>query len=552
MDAKLKAALAGVAAVGIAIAAGILLLDEGGETPPSPLASRKVTQGTPSPSRSRVGPPASPGVRPGGQAQASPRASNGNTGANGGSKTGTGTSPAGTPKVGGPTPPRGAGQGPVALKIICEDGTGHPLSGVRIEAKRKSGMPLQPVLSDGEGRASLGGLPEGETISGTARHARVKGGVPFGPVKVHAGASLRIRLNLARLGRLVGVIRDQAGNPVREAEVVLVNSADPEGKAILDAAALGLGADGSFVAQVAAGSYAVSARGPGFSESDRAYIQVPADADSSSVELRVSRKASISGQLHLPPDVAQLRPLELDVVIESESGTARNPLTRTDRRQLRPAADLTFKLDDVHAGRVRMRIELPQAGDHRVGPWAKMDLKPGQQLTGVMVSLAEVTVAVVGTVRDDRGAVMSNVEVSVGSRKVTTDLQGGYVIRGMDMGETGVEASLKGHARAYTKINYQGSQLTVDLVLARLGEVAGTVTGASVSGVPVILILNDDGAVQTLNATTDGKGAYLFSDVPPGVYHLKAGKGADPFDTTGAPTVQVQPGQRAQADPITR
>lgn len=550
MDSKLKAGLAALVAVGIAVGAGILLLDEGGSKPASPGSSRPGSgHQSPSASASRVDAPDTPthgsgGTQNPGHAGTPSRSPDAST-------TPQGPNPVGTQRP-GVLPDVPQGRGPVALKVICEDGTGAPLPGVRIEARRRSGMPLQPVQSDAEGRATLGGLPEGEQISGVARHARVKGGVPFGPVRVHAGASLRVRLNLARLGRLVGRIRDQAGNPIREAEVVLVNPKEAQGKAILDTAALGLGPDGSFVTQVAAGSYAVSARGPGFSESDRAYVQVPADGDSQEVVLKVSRKASISGRLHLPSDVAQLRPLELDVVIESESGTERNPLTRTDRRQLRPAADLSFKLDDVHAGRVRIRIELPQAGDHRVGPWAKFDLQPGQQLTGVLVSLAEVSVAVRGTVRDDRGAVIPNVEVSVGSRQVTTDLQGSYVIRGLDMGETGVEASLKGHARAYQAIDYQGSQLTVDLVLARLGEVQGRLTGSSVNGIPVILFRSEDGAVETHNATTDAQGGYLFTDIPPGTYHLKAGKGADPFDSTGAPTIQVQPGERAQADPISR
>ncbi len=550
MDSKLKAGLAALVAVGIAVGAGLLLLDDG-SGPPEPVSSRPgYGQKTPSPGTSRVAAPTTPTQGSGQGGTALPTKTGATQGSPGGQKT-QGPNPTGASKTGpGPVGPRGGG--PVALSVICEDGTGAPLAGVTIEARRKSGMPLQSVQSNAQGRASLGGLPEGEQISGVARHARVKGGVPFGPVRVHAGASLRVRLNLARLGRLVGLIRDQAGNPIREAEVVLVNPQEPEGKATLDTAALGLGPDGSFVTQVAAGNYAVSARGPGFSESDRAYVVVPPDGDSAQVELRVSRKASISGQLHLPPDVAQLRPLELDVVIESESGTERNPLTRTERRQLRPAADLTFSLDNVHAGRVRIRVELPQAGDHRVGPWAKFDLKPGQQLTGVLVSLAEVTVAIRGTVRDDRGAVIPNVEVSVGSRQVTTDLQGTFVLRGLDMGETGVEASLKGHARAYQAVDYQGSQLTVDLVLARLGEVQGRVNGSSVNGIPVILFRSDDGAVETHNATTDAQGGYLFGDIPPGTYHLKAGKGADPFDSSGAPSVQVKPGERAQADPISR
>lgn len=544
MDPKLKAGLAALAAALVAIAAGVLLLDESKPQPsPGGLPGASAV-GTPPPRVAVSAPPRVGGSRtpPKPGATRSPR----------------GPQPRPSTPVGGgvrPTqgPGAGAGEGPVALGVICEDGTGNPLPGVRLEARRRSGMPLEPVYSDSNGRASLGGLPAGEVLQGVARHPRVEGGVAFGPVRVDAGSTLRVRLNLARVGRLQGKILDTQGAPIREAEVILVNSREAEGEALLDTAALGLGPDGSFVAEVAAGSYAVSARGPGFSESDRVYVTVPPDADASPIELRVVRKASIQGRLQLPADVAQLRPLELDVVIESESGTERNPLTRTERRQLRPAQDLTFALENVHAGRVRLRLELPLAGDHRVGPWSSVALAPGQAVRGIMLSLAEVSVGVSGTVRDDRGVVVPNVEVSVRGRKVTTDLQGRFVLRGLDMGESGLEATLEGHAKAYRGIDYQGTPLQVDLVLSRFGEVAGQVTGEAVgAGVPVFLVRNQDGAVETLNGTTTADGRFLIKDVPPGTYQLKAGKGADPFDTAGAPSVTVAPGERVEAPEIGR
>ena len=542
MDSKLKAGLAAVAAILIALAAGALLLDESKPAPgpgggPGPLGSRASDPRVAVSAPPRHGGTPAPG--------ATPRATR---------PKGPAPSPSRRVGPGGerrPDGPQGGGsaQGPLALAVICEDGQGHPLPGVRLEARRRSGMPLSPAYSDSEGRASLGGLPEGETIQGVARHPRVEGGVAFGPVRIEPGASLRVRLNLARLGRLQGKILDTDGRPIREAEVILVNPREGEGEAILDTAALGLTPDGSFVTEVAAGSYAVSARGRGFSESDRVYVTVPPDADASPIELRVVRQATISGRVQLPPDVVQLRPLELDVVIESESGTERNPLTRTERRRLQPAADLTFTLQDCHAGRVRIRLELPQTGDHRVGPWSSLALAPGQDARGILLSLAEVTISVSGSVRDDRGAVIPNVVVSVRSRKVTTDLQGHFVIRGLDMGESGLEASLPGYAKGYRAIDYQGSPLEVDLVLARFGEVAGTVEGAG-AGIPVILIRNQDGAVETINGTTTGAGQFVIKDVPPGTYQLKAGKGADPFDTAGAPSVTVQPGEQAKAPPL--
>jgi hypothetical protein len=36
---------------------------------------------------------------------------------------------------------------------------------------------------------------------------------------------------------------------------------------------------------------------------------------------------------------------------------------------------------------------------------------------------------------------------------------------------------------------------------------------------------------------------YLLEGLPPGTYFIKAGPGADPFDASGAPTVEVRPGE---------
>src|SRR5690606_41611167 len=91
----------------------------------------------------------------------------------------------------------------------------------------------------------------------------------------------------------------------------------------------------------------------------------------------------------------------------------------------------------------------------------------------------------------------------------------------------------------------------VDLVLLRCGGVRGAVEGPDGSpapGVPVLAISRgDDDTFQPHEARADRNGGYLIEDLPPGIYYLKAGAGADPFDVTGAPSVRIEPGRVVDA-----
>ena len=111
-------------------------------------------------------------------------------------------------------------------------------------------------------------------------------------------------------------------------------------------------------------------------------------------------------------------------------------------------------------------------------------------------------------------------------------------------------AAKNGHASAYQLIQYEGSTQTVNLTLARFGSVAGRVTGEIVADVPVTVVKNEDGAVETYGGKTDASGSYQIEGIPPGTYYVKAGKGADLFSATGAPTVTVPAGGQAKVSDI--
>lgn len=496
-------------------------------TPPRPQPARPATSATAAPEAPRDG----AGHRPSG-AGAAPRDEG--------------------PAADAPAP-RAADEGPSSLRIRCVDPEGHALAGVRIEARRASGAPLEPQITNVSGEVRLSGLPRGEAIRGRAYHAWVHGGVAFGPARVGEEVAV-VQLTPAELGRLSGRIVDDRGLPVSEVVLNLVDPEQGEGTAVLDAVALGLAPDGSFLTQLAAGRYAVSAGGPGLTESDRTYVTVEADREAGPIELVVSRAATISGRLELPPELAAVRPLAVDLVMEVTSGTEENPYTRVDRRPLELDASLGFFVGDCAPGAYRIRLELPEAGANRIGPWVPFSLAPGEQKAGLLLALAELPVAIQGRVLDDQGTPVAGAVVVVNARRVQSDAEGRYALRGLDLGETAITATKPGHARAYQPISYDGARRDVDLVLPRCGGIRGAVEGADgrpAPGVPVLAISRgDDDTYQPHEVRADRDGGYLFEELPPGIYYLKAGAGADPFDVTGAPSVQVLPGRVVDASAL--
>lgn len=473
-------------------------------------------------------------------------------------KTGSGwTSPGKAPR--GPfghqtRPGRG---GPLAVRFRCRDQAGNPLSGVRIEAKRRSGMPLDPVQSDARGEALLPGLPGGESISGLARHPSNRAPVSFGPVTVSKGTVVPLQFTAAAAqGRLRGKIVTDQGHPVSELskpELVLIDPRDPEGKSILDTHSMSFRGDGSFVAGVAAGRYAVSARGKGLSESDRAYVNVQAGQETGEITLTVRRQGTIGGQVTLPADLQAVKPLALDLVMEVTGGTARNPYTRTVRRPLELDASFRFVLRGCDAGKYRLRLEVPQAGNNRVGPWVRVELSPGGKVSGLNLVLREVMVSVEGTVSDGQGQAIEGATVRVMGRTVSTDRDGRYALRGLNMGSLGIKATKQGFASGYKTANYSGARITVNFVLDALGAVEGKVVAATspVADVPIVLVSKDENGYLTHNGKTDAQGRYKIANLTPGKYFVKAGAGAkDPYNLAGAPSVTVTSGKTTQAPAV--
>lgn len=456
--------------------------------------------------------------------------------------------PAGDPR----TTPLVADDERAVVTFLALDAEGQRLPGVRVETRRQSGMPLEPVVTDSRGEAKAGGIPRGESITGEARHPRFDP-VSFGPVELGtAENTVELRFRAAQLGALRGRIVDDRGEPVTAAELVLKDPRQ-EGAAVLDAVGMGLGPDGSFYAQVAAGKLAVSARGDGLSRSDTTYVTVEPGGEADAGTLTVPRQGVISGKVTLPPDLTTVLPVEVDLVAEVTRGSERNPLVVTRREPIAIDASFTFALEDCDPGRYRIRLEVPEAGGNRVGAWTSLELEPGQSLDGVALALKEVQASIRGTVRDDRGDPVEGATVSVRGRTATTDRGGRYTLHGLDMGNVAVEVQAEGLARGYRQLTYEGAELVVDFELDRTGGVQGLVRGADgpAAGAVVQVVQKlDGGGVRPHQATTDGNGLYRLEGLEPGSYYLKAGRGADPFSDAGAPAVEVLPGEVVDAPEV--
>lgn len=530
----------GAAALLLVGALAVLLLSD------DPPATVGLPKGTTERTATTKGPaPERPELRPPGQTEPTTAAPT----------PGTGTRPPPRPSTGGAGPgPTTPGTIPdlappsegAVVTLRCKDGAG-PLAGVTVELRRNGGPPLGTLTSDAKGEVALPRVPFGDKLEGNARHPLSRETVTFGPIEVKATSTIDLKFARAETGTLRGRIVDEAGEPVRDASLVLVDPRQ-KGEARLDGPGMGLGPDGSFVATVAAGSYAVNADAPGFCSSDRAYATVAAGGEAGPVELVVLRQGALEGSMRLPQDVTLVLPVAVEVVMEITRGTVDHPYQRVIRRPVSLDASMEFVLEGCDPGAYRVRVEVAAPGQNKVGPWVSATVAPGQRASGLVLTLAEQAVAVRGVVRDDRGVPLEGATVVVRGRQARTDRDGKYAIAGIDPGDLAITATLAKHGAAYFDATFEGMPLAIDLVLPRTGGVRGAVQDGRgpAAGVPVQVVLRSDVGFRPFQASTDAQGQFLVEELPPGSYFVKAGAGADPFDDAGAPTITVRPGEVAE------
>ena len=174
-------------------------------------------------------------------------------------------------------------------------------------------------------------------------------------------------------------------------------------------------------------------------------------------------------------------------------------------------------------------------------------------MDGVDLRLAEMPVAFSGTVRDDFGTALEGVEIVCGGRSAVSDPRGEYSIRGLDRGPVSLQVRHEGYAPVFFQLEYDGSPQRRDITLPRTGSVEGKVITprGPVAGTLVLIVERQEGGVvRPHQLLTSSDGSFRMEGLPPGDYYVKCGRGADPFDDTGAETFTIEAGREVKLRPM--
>lgn len=444
--------------------------------------------------------------------------------------------PAGTP----PAPEVGTHANAGALQVRCLL-DGEPLPGATVLGRFSDG-------SGGEWRTGGDGtvevpVPQGLTLSVAASHAT---GLRLDWRPALPGGSA-VTFQFQHSGEpawLEGALLDDAGQGLGEGELVLVN-ADQQGHAVLDRAQAQLRPDGRFAFELPAGRYALRGRlGP--SESAPSYFTLAPGQRHDVGTLRVPRPSSLAGRVGLPASLRLAFPIDARIVIEVRSEPRENDPEppgwgRRIVRGLQLDATLAYALE-LPPGELRLRVELPIPGDHQVGHWTGVTLEPGASQS-LDLELGELAVALRGIVRDDTGRAIPGAKVGYRGTTALTDDQGGYALRGLDMGDFELSVHAPGHEQGFVRKTFTGSALVADFTLQRLGALRGVVKdgeGQPKAGAPLSITLRKDtGEVVPFEARTSSAGSYALRELVPGRYTV--GSGAVQVQ------VEVRPGDEVEA-----
>jgi Carboxypeptidase regulatory-like domain len=557
MDAKAAAIAGGLVLLLVGAAAALLV---GGDEPPPelPVSGREL------PTKSNPGPGGGGSAGPtptGGGPSVQPDPGPGDPGpVVGGGTPDTRPDPRPDPRADPRVTPDAPGS--ISVTLVCLDERGQPLPGVWVEPMRglpgRQPAPLPAVLSDGQGRAEIRPLASGDVLEGVARHPLSTRVQQFGPLHLRRSAEVRLEFEREATGMVRGRILDDQGAPVREAELILTlpslrQAGRADAEAVLDSLAMGLNANGEYLATMAAGEYALAARGPGLAKSELIYLSVPAGGEVQAQDLVVDRQGVVRGTLSLPPEVARVLPLELNLALEvTQRAESDTPYVREERRPIQVDASHTFELAGCDPGDYKLRLELEQVGGNRVGPWVRFKIQAGQVVDGVTLVLTEVSDGMTGIVRDDRGYELEGASVTLRGRTVQTNARGEYALMGLDPGELTLRVEAPGHAGVTQRFAYSGGRGNHDVSLDRLGGVRGEVRsgGAPAARVVVYVCHRQAGIVRPHQVTTGEDGTFELVELPPGDYFFKVGRGASYLDDTGAPSLIVRPGEVSQAPPL--
>jgi Carboxypeptidase regulatory-like domain len=372
------------------------------------------------------------------------------------------------------------------------DESGDPMAGVTVvalrstyvEGRRRLVMASRAafVRTDDEGRYRLSGLPPGayfvvgttqETWTSTAGGRRqVMGFAPtYFPGTVAAGGAARITVGMAarltgrdlsmvpaRTATVSGVVRDSHGRWLAGEDLQLTEQfGSPDGGGESLARFVLVGADGTFsIPDVPPGEYKLSAQTPADPGGRREVGSLAVVVNGADVEnLAVTTSAGWSATGRISMDNGAAPPGSFRRI--NISGRPSNPTLNSDNPaegQGQVNADWSFFVSSIH-GPARFRVDLPDGWmvkavlhDGRDITETPVEMRSGEELSGVQVVVTDRAGAVTGQLVDSRGGPSLNGTVIVFAsdrnkwsadspyvRAARPDQQGQYRIGGLPPGE---------------------------------------------------------------------------------------------------------------------
>jgi len=420
--------------------------------------------------------------------------------------------------------------GPVTVRLekgqtitgIVRDGeSGRPVAGARVSVPATVGAPpggweeealRRAVVTDAQGRFRLEGIGPGRLRV----TARATGYAAADRPNVRPGEA--VELFLFPGAGLMGFVRDEAGRPVKDAEVRL----EPNGYAPPVPPEKTDASGGFAFAGATAGEYTVVAK-EGARAPALAVVTIDPGA-SPSVTLTLTAGSYVVGRV---VDGAG-RALSARVRLDAFDGR-RVPVAVSDRVAAATRPDGGFALGPVPPGTLGLRVS---AVGHVDG-----SAEAAVPASGRTVDVGDVTLddglAIRGHVRDAARNPIAGATVGAtvqggedGPPEAETDAKGAFVVAGLKAGRYDLRADAPGFAWGGVVADAGGAPVTITLAAA--GTVTGRVVdadGAAVDDARVEVERPGSSVESRRFATTrsdEGDGAFTLRDLAPGAYALVA------------------------------
>lgn len=416
---------------------------------------------------------------------------------------------------------------------------------------RPEGRLSRAARADAAGRFSIGGLParlELELLARPEAHPYARQTIGH----LEAGVRREVRVELVRGARVIGVVLDAEGRPVKNARVALM----PEGS-LFD---LGWSArtkrcdgEGRFdIAGLASGGLLVRGSARGYLESETQRIDLEEGGTRSGLELRLASGASIAGRVRWP-DGRPAQDARVGVRFDpaQSAGMGAYGAMRGARGESRSDEEGNFRVGGLGRGPFVLRVECAPPADLAEGdddPWiANVASMPpdGPELDLVLSAPAGVR----GQVLDVEDAPLERFQISafrittssgveLGVEELDHDFEdptGHFRFGGLGPGKWRLYAQAEGYARGgpvQLDIPQPKEAEPVLFRLQRSARVEGIVLGYD--GRPVseaeVSVADDQPAFMRMIGSapdlpsdrTDPSGRFRIDDLPPGSVSLVA------------------------------